>query len=356
MDIISCAGISLEFDRGIIDHVTIERGGKTLRPLHRAPWVTSGEALPDSVASVERRLAGDFFCAPFARSAPGVPIHGWSANGTWRRARTIESDDGIAAVYDLEERVAGARLTKTIALRDGHPVVYQTHVFEGGQGSLPIAHHAMLHLPGGARLSFSPKLEGRTLPEPPETDPARGRSALAYPQRFDGLSKVRKADGGWVDARSYPFDTGHEDLIVLSEKPGARIGWSAAVAADQGFVFFALKDARVLPQTVLWMSNGGRHYAPWNSRHIAVLGMEEAATALHLAPEEMLAGEANGVPFALPLNPDGKSVVRYAFGAIPVPSGWSEIADIRLEGEEVILADVGGGRQGVSFDQAFFND
>jgi len=356
MDIISSAGISIGFDRGIIHDLAIEVGGKTLRPLHRAPWVVSGEALPDSIAPVERRLAGDFFCAPFAQSAPGVPIHGWPANGTWQRAETMEDAGGTSVVYELRESVSGAKLTKKIALRHGHPVVYQTHVFEGGQGSLPVAHHAMLHVPGGARLSFSPKQDGRTPPEALESDPARGRSALAYPQRFADLSKVRAVDGGHADLRSYPFDTDHEDLVVLTERPEARIGWSAAVAPTQGFIFFALKDTRALPQTVLWMSNGGRCYAPWNSRHIAVLGIEEAATALHLAPEEMRPGKANGVPFALHLEPARTTAVRYAFGAVPVPPGWSEIADIRLGEDVVVLADRSGSERSLPFDTGFLAD
>ena len=58
--------------------------------------------------------------------------------------------------------------------------------------------------------------------------------------------------------RSYPFAEGHEDFLMLFDPADARIGWSAAVAAADGFVFFAVKDAQVLGQTAIWMSNGGR--------------------------------------------------------------------------------------------------
>ena len=65
----------------------------------------------------------------------------------------------------------------------------------------------------------------------------------------------------------------------VADRPGGRrIGWSAAVAAADGFVFFAVKDAQMLCQTSLWMSNGGRFFAPWSSRHRAVLGIEEGTT------------------------------------------------------------------------------
>ena len=143
----------------------------------------------------------------------------------------------------------------------------------------------MLHLPGGAALSFSSKDHGATMATALETDPARGRSILRYPQRFTDMASVALADGGTVDATVYPFAQSHEDLIVLTEAKGASLGWSAAVAASQGFVFFAIKDARVLPQTILWMSNGGRDYTPWNGRHRAVIGIEEAVTGLLLDEE-----------------------------------------------------------------------
>ena len=356
MDMISTDGISVRFDRdgGIIDDLAIEAGGQTLHPLHRAPWVRSGEALPDHVAPVERRLAGDFFCAPFAQSEPGVPIHGWSANGTWDDGGSIAEVDGtVVATYKLREAVAGGRLTKHIMLCPGQPIVYQTHVFEGGSGHLPVAHHGMVHVPGGARLSFSPKSGGRTMPAPPESDPARGRSLLAYPQSFSDLSSVRRCDGTIADASLYPFDRGHEDIVVLSEMPSVRIGWSAAVAPKDGFLFFALKDARMLPQTVLWMSNGGRSYAPWNSRHIAVLGIEEAATGIHLAVAE---DAPDGVPTSLSLDPVRSTTIRYAFGAVPVPPGWTEVTDIRLDLPAIEIANRSGQKLAIPFRGSFFAD
>lgn len=353
MDMISAAGISVRFNRegGVVDDVAIEAGGRTIRPLHRAPWLESGETLPDSVAPVERRLAGDFFCAPFAQSEAGVPIHGWPANGDWEGGEQAATTGvRVSAVYRLKQQVAGARLEKTIALRAGEPVVYQTHVFTGGTSRLPIAHHAMIRVPGGARLSFSPKTGGRTTAAPPETDPARGRSILAYPQSIADLAAVRRKDGAMVDVSRYPFDRGHEDIVVLSEQPGRTVGWSAALADADGFLFFALKDAFVLPQTVLWMSNGGRSYAPWNSRHIAVLGIEEAATGIHLLSGEDM---PDGVATDLQLGA-GRTAIRYAFGAVVPPKGWSEVADIAISGDALILEDRSGERLSLPFDGGFF--
>src|SRR5687767_10922310 len=97
MDTLSTDGISLTFrpESGIIDDLVITgEGAKELRPLHRAPWVRSGEDLPRQVAPVERRLAGDFFCAPFGRTIPDMPIHGWAANGTWEKSGSDRATNG----------------------------------------------------------------------------------------------------------------------------------------------------------------------------------------------------------------------------------------------------------------------
>jgi hypothetical protein len=355
MDVISADGISIQFDRegGIIADLAITCDGRTIRPLHRAPWVDSGETLPDDIAPIERKLAGDFFCAPFAKAESGAPIHGWPANGPWSGGVKTQPDGLVTAKYALKALVSNAAIAKYVALLPGSPIVYQQHLFVGGSGSVTVGHHAMVHVPGGAKLSFSPKSFGRMPATAPETDPQRGRSLLAYPQEFISLSAVRLAGGGLVDASRYPFGTRHEDLVVLSEKPGNTIGWSAAVAAEDGFAFFALKDARMLPQTVLWMSNGGRFYPPWSGRHTAVLGIEEVASDLHLRPGET---PPDGLQVAVELRGMRAAEIRYAFGAIPLPSGWAEITDIRVVGATLILADRGGGKQLVPFLSGFFHD
>jgi hypothetical protein len=346
MDRIAANGIALTFNPvgGTIDRLVIDTADGPLEPLHRAPWVRSGETLPDSVAPVERRLAGDFFCAPFGNFSPDVPIHGWSANGNWKAAGQTEAPDGVVtARYELEQAISGAMLTKDITLVAGQPIVYQRHVFSGGAGKIPVAHHAMIHVPGGAQLSFSKKAYGGTPRAAPETDPTRGNSIFAYPQRFTTLKAVKLKDGRTVDASVYPFDTGHEDLSLQVEAPENKLGWSAAVAAKDGFVFFAVKDATKLPETILWMSNGGRSYSPWNGRHLAVVGIEEAATPAHAtggfsdvsAPSPV--GQATGVEFG------GEQAIRYAFGAIRMPVGWREVVGIDVADELLTLHDIGGG-------------
>ena len=358
MDTLTAKGVTVRFnpEGGCIDELALEfEHGALIRPLHRAPWVDSGEALPENLAPVERNLAGDFFCAPFSNRGPETPIHGWAANGRWERLSQKRGDDGsLATSYQLTRSIHGAALTKKITLRPDHPVIYQRHQFTGGEGHIPIAHHAMVHVPGGAALSFSPKAHGVTPNAALEADPARGRSLLLYPQHFESLSEIRLADGGVADASSYPFAGGHEDFLAMVESGDRTIAWSAALAAKDGFLFFAVKDARALPETLLWMSNGGRSYAPWLGRHTCVLGIEEAATHLHVN------GEINGPPgkdqaTGTLLWPAKVQGVRYALGAIPAPEGWTRIADITVSDHSLTLTDASGGLREVPFDGAFLS-
>ncbi len=346
MDRLAADGIAITFnpEGGIIADLAIDTGGGTLHPLHRAPWVDSGEDLPDTLARVERQLAGDFFCAPFG-AAGGGPVHGWTANGDWRSTGESQSEKGCRTnKYQLERAVLGATVDKQLTLCPGHPFLYQSHVFKGGSGHMPVSHHAMIHVPGGARISFSPKACGVTPGTPLEGDPSRGRSILAYPRRFGTLERLELASGDSIDARTYPFAKRHEDMLVLAGRPGDTIGWSAALAARDGFLFFAVKDAMMLPETMLWMSNGGRDYAPWSGRHTAVLGIEEAATACHANGTFTSTGgpSEDGLATGIELAPGKTTTVRYGFGAIAAPDGWTEVAEIKATADTLTLTDIGG--------------
>lgn len=341
---------------GMLDHVVIADRGRSIEPLHRAPWIGEPpESFPPDMPPHLGVMAGDFFCAPFGRSdIEPAPLHGWPANGTWTPLGTETAPDGaLTARFELEKRVAGASLEKRITLRPGHPVIYQTHVFTGGEGAVPVAHHAMIEVPGGARLSFSRKDFGATQDRVPIQD---GGSRFAYPQRFENLARVRDAKGGTIDARTYPFDTRHVDLACLVDPVDADFGWTAALAREQGFLFFAVKDPRVLGQTMLWMSHGAVAAPPWRSRHLAVLGLEEASNFFvygHRASTAPNWLSDEGYRTALPLVPDGTTEVRYALGAIVPDPDWTEIIDIAPGDGKLVITDIGGGKRAIPFDTGF---
>jgi hypothetical protein len=344
---------------GHLRAVEIEHGDRPLTPLYTAPWVNDPDvAADDSILPNLRFLSGDFFCAPFGGSDdPAVPSHGWTANSRWDHVETLPHPaGGSIARFVLEKRPLGAKVTKEITLRHGHPFLYQRHAFEGGSGAISVASHPMTKLATRGRLSFSPKAYAETPPNPQESDPARGRSALRYPARIDDLGKAPLKDGGTTDLRRYPIAERHEDFVMLVEAPGSRLGWAAAIRESEAEIVLSLKNPRDFPVTMLWFSNGGRDYPPWNGRNVGVLGIEEgrawSATGFRasVSPNRL---SQSGVPTALELAPDGVAEVRHVVGGLALPEGWTEIVAIETSDDAITLRDVAGESLRAAFDATF---
>jgi hypothetical protein len=358
---VRAAGIAVTIDLGVghLRAVEIERDGRRLTPFYTAPWIDDPAIAQDeSIPGNLRFLSGDFFCAPFGRSdVEEAPPHGWPANSAWAHLDTrAHPGGGSIARFALGKAVMGARLIKEITLRDGHAFIYQRHVFEGGSGAVTTASHPMTRFATHGRLSFSPKAYAETPDFPQEADPARGRSALAYPARFADLGKAPLKDGGTTDLRSYPIASRHEDFVMLVEAQGSPLGWAAAVRPDAGDIVLSLKNPAHFPVTMLWFSNGGRDYKPWNGRNVGVLGIEEGRVWSAYGHAASIASNPlseSGVPTALQLQPGGTAEVRHVIGGVPLPTGWSEIASVEPTAGALTLRGVGGGHAKIPFDTGF---
>lgn len=318
---------------------------RTIAPLHTAPWVNDDPIDPVSVtAPTEQALSGDFLCAPFcANDVNGGPIHGWTANARWDLVGEEAGVSGAEARFVLSRDVQGAEVTKTLRFNAGQPFLYLEHAFRGGKGDIPIGHHAMIRVTGTAALSFSPKQSYFTPPGPAEGDPARGRSVLRYPSRGTDFSAVPMADGTTADLGTYPLAEKHEDIVSLAEAPGHKLGWTAAVRDEEDDIVLFLRDATALTCTSMWMSNGGRNYAPWSGRHTRVLGLEDTRSygvgghRASIGPNPM---SDAGIPTAFDLS--ANPAIRYAIGAIPRPAGWRRVAAVTVAGGIVTLTEQGG--------------
>ncbi|QKC93778.1 hypothetical protein [Mesorhizobium sp. NZP2298] len=345
--------VSLDLTVGHIADMIVESAGRQLRPLHRAPWVDAGEALPKDLPQGTVRLSGDFLCAPFSRSdVEEAPLHGWPANSAWDVVDSNATQDGWRAVFRLRHKVMGASVDKIFTLIDGHPFLYQEHVFSGGSGAISVAHHPMTVMKGGGRLAFSPKRFAATLADPLEPDPARGRYMLAYPARSAELGRFPAAGGGTLDLTEYRMDDRREDFVTLVEADHGGPGWTALARQAEGDLVLVLKNPAELPVTMLWLSNGGRDYAPWSGRHLGVLGIEDGRTAVgHAASigDNWLKREGVATAFALG---EGRSFsFRHVIGAMPLSSGTPPGEITAAEGRMRLAA--GGSSWNVPFDSDF---
>jgi hypothetical protein len=358
---LSAQGITATLDLAIGHLVRIEvtRDGRTVAPLHRAPWADETEAPREAdTAPNVMALGGDFLCAPFgANDVEPAPSHGWTANSAWRpTGQTDAGGGGVVATFELERKVFGATVTKELTLRHGHPFLYQRHVFSGGSGPITAAHHVNTRFPTHGRLDFSPKTHADIPDAPLETDPRRGRYVLAYPARAEDLSALPLASGGTVDLHRYPIGERHEDFVMLVEARGRSLGWTAALRDEERDLLIVLKDPSVLPVTLLWYSNRGRDYAPWNGRHAGVLGIEDARCwslyghRASIGPNP-LADE--GIPTCFELHPDGRVELRHVIGALPVPGGWRTTAEVETVANALHITSGEGESLHLPFDPPF---
>lgn len=350
-------GISVSVDTSVghIADLTIEAGDRVLRPLHRAPWIDEPrETLPHGLPDGVTRLSGDFLCAPFSRSdVEEAPLHGWPANSPWDLIDSSATADGWRAIFRLRRAVMGAAVEKILTLRDGHPFLYQEHAFIGGSGAIPVAHHPMTVMREGGHLAFSPKRAVVTDGNPPEPDPARGRSLLAYPARRDDPRGFPAKDGTEVDLTDYRMDRRHEDFVTLVEADHGGPGWTAVSRAAEKDVVLILKNPAELPITMLWISNGGRDYAPWNGRHRGVLGIEDGRTAVgHAASLGDNWLKREGVATAFELAPDRRVAFRHVIGALPAATDKA-VHDVSITTGQLRVTTAAGTLLDVPYDAQF---
>ena len=345
---------------GHLGPVTFRVGGKKAQPFSIAPWAE--EKTAPSQPPILNVLRGDFFCLPFGGNATKFkgeqhPPHGETANCLWR----LESAAAGSLHLSLATKVRVGRVDKYITLRPGQTAIYQRHVISGMSGPMNFGHHAMLKFPdspGSGLIATSRFQRGVVVPVPVERPADGGYSCLRVGGKFNSLAKVPLADGGATDLGAYPARRGFEDIVMLTGDDRQPFGWTAVTFPAEGYVWFALKDPRVLRQTVFWLSNGGRHYAPWNGRHVNVLGLEEVTAYFHYGLAESAKKNplsAVGVPTCFTLNARTPLTVNYIMAVAPIPKGFDRVAQIlpTADGRSVRLVSRSGGKVRVPIDLNF---
>ena len=109
--------------------------------------------------------------------------------------------------------------------------------------------------------------------------------------------------------------------------------WTAGGMPRRGCLWFALRDASLLPQTVFWMSNGGRHAAPWSGAN-RCLGVEDGCAyfTLGLGPSARRNDlNAEGIRTALTLRSDRPTRIAHIQGMARVPAGFDRVRSARFE-------------------------
>ena len=343
---------------GHLGPITFDRKGRKLQPYSVAPWAE--ERSEPSLPLIIKALRGDFFCLPFGGNATPFgrekhPVHGETANARWQ-FRSLETSEGRSCLHlSLQTKVRPGRVDKRIWLVDGQNTVYSQHVVSGMSGPMNLGHHAMLKFPdapGSGLVSTSRFVYGQVFPQAFELPENRGYSWLKPGAEFKSLEKVLALNGETADLTRYPARRGFEDLVMLVSDPDVPFAWTAVAFPKERYVWFALKDPRILRETVFWLSNGGRHYPPWNSRHINVMGLEEVTSYFHSGLAESARTNPiskKGFPTCLVLNARKPLAIPYIMGVARIPAGFDRVASIRAsQGNQAIVLESASGRQAKS--------
>ncbi len=321
-------------------------------PYYISPWQEEKLSQP---APVLVSLRGDFFCMPFGGNGTEYngethPPHGEVSGSDWSLEGVEKTGDITTLSLSLETKARQGKVTKQLSLRDGDNVVYSSHVIEGFQGKTSIGHHAILAMPdkeGVFKISHSPIRFGMTNPTQFSSPSAGEYQQLGIAQKFESLSAVPSIFKGAkdVDCSLLPQKQGYADLLMIFPKDTAgKPAWLTAVREDKGWMWFALKDPKVLTSTVFWLENHGRHGLPWFGRNNCV-GVEDVTAffADGLAPSataNILTNE--GIRTAVDIT-DGYRV-NYIQGVVKIPAGYKETSNVEFGAGSITFISPNGFR------------
>ncbi len=243
----------------------------------------------------------------------------WQDDSPWEVREVVQSGRAALARLSLGGTMQGASVEKEISLRRGEPILYQSHLLSGGRGTLSLAHHPVVHMAAGGRLSYSPK--------------RRAPGGDAAP------------DAGFAGPVDLPDGPGLRRPLTLVEAAGNPLGWTAVLRHAEEDIVFVLRDPEMLPVTTLWTAERGR-----------VLGIGDGCAS----------GDGTGTGCAAPggdcadgrcplaLAPRRVHRLRHAIGVVPRPKGWSHVTAVSIDQNTLRLEGDGEGAVWLPFDGRFF--
>jgi len=308
-----------------------------IQPYHIAPWWDTG-CHPDQPPLLQV-LRGDFFCCPFGANEEPYqrelyPPHGETANRPWSLIKWEQAGAGAMLQLEQQQTIRQGKIEKILTILDQQSNVYSRHIITGMEGPMDVGHHANLRfpdVPNSGKLAFSKFTHAQVYIKPTELPENQGYSILSPGAVITDLKKVPTITGDFTDLTRYPARRGFEDIVIICADRDLDFAWATVTFPEQGYVWYALKDPKVLASTLLWMSNGGRYYEPWNGRHINTMGLEEITAFFHeglAASAQHNALNQRGIPTVLNLTSKEPLVINYIQGVARIPEGFDEVAEI----------------------------
>ena len=341
--------------------VTFYRHQGDIQPYYINPWHAEGRKLDEPCFVA---LRGDFFCLPFgsAQTWRGAKFntHGEPVARKWKLLDCSFRNSVSSLAIALKLGEPAGRVTRFVHVIDGQNVVYDTNVVDGVSGRYSCGHHATLAMPEQEKsvlIGHPPMKLMHT--NPVDTgDPAQGRyQAIATDQRFRSLDKVPTIfkDPAWTDCSALPARRGFTDIVGMVNRARPNPAWWTATYTAQNFMWFAMKDPAVLPMSMMWIANRGRHNVPWCGRNIC-LGMEDICGYFACGQGPSAAGNflsEQGIPTTMAFDKRQPTAVHYLQGVVKTPRGFGRCVDAEFAPGQVTFVSQTGQRASAEVNHQF---
>ncbi|MBZ9994333.1 hypothetical protein [Mesorhizobium sp. BH1-1-4] len=319
---------------GMLAGVKLNVGGQDVAPFYEAPWIAPGIKADPPILE---NLRSEFPCVPFGADYPQESVteewkpslrrsdadaqldatdfllHGYCTVADWRLVHRDEESVEIEVEYP--ETSAIRRLARKVSAdRNGPHLTFSLTIETRRPVVRPIGLHPNFALPqlsGAFRIkpgAFKFGIVHAAGPEP-------GVSRALPGAIFEDLASVPLSAGGTAAFDQLPFAHDTEEIVEL-----CGIDGRVELIDETRAVLYRLSwDPGDFNSLLLWMSNRGRAYAPWNGKNLCV-GVEPLTGAFDLGTRASLASNPinrRGVATTVELDPASPRTVEYRFSAAP---------------------------------------
>jgi len=228
-------------------------------------------------------------------------------------------------------------------------------------GPMPLGHHVMVKIPdypNSAFYSCSPFSYAQVAVREVELPENKGYSRLKTAEIVNDLKRVPNIFGGYDNMTVYPSAKGYEDVISVASTPENKIAWNVMVFPKEKYLFFTLRDPNILRSTMLWISNGGRYYAPWNGRHTNVLGIEDYTGFYHYGLADAVGENVHnqkGIRTVVELSETSPLAVNYIFGIAEIPENFGRVVNINFDADKMAFYDEASNSVSIDIDLGFLS-
>lgn len=337
--------------------------GIEICPYYIAPWWKEAPVVDlDPMLQV---LRGSFLCLPMGGDPDGLltggkpgPGHGSCANGIWKPLELVDQDRNGKLSLVFEDEQTGGRILKELQLDGETTFLYERDTITGYKGNYPIAFHPMLALgeeEGTHHLSMSTPVAGFTTPSYSE-DTRNGGYVLLKTQQIHDMTAVESIYGHQINLTKQPLQSGIEDILIFISDSSKPFCYTAVTDRRDGYLYIQLKNPKKLQSTMLWISNGGRHYTPWNGRVRGCLGLEETTSFYHYGLKASVENNClceRGYRTYVQLQPQIPFSVELISGVVPIPKGFRGVSDVDMIEKGICIKGLDGERIPLKVDLAF---